>query len=149
VTFFAPRIRVSTTIPAPPGRVWDDIRDIGSHVDWMEDALAIRFTGRSREGKGTRFVCDTRIGPFALSDSMVVTEWVAGRSMGIRHEGIISGVGRFTLAKRRRGTTRFTWTERLYFPWWLGGPLGARAARPVLRRVWKRNLRNLRDRFYA
>ena len=40
--------------------------------------------------------------------------------------------------------TRFTWTERLKFPWWMGGPLGALAAKPILQRVWLRNLTNLK-----
>jgi hypothetical protein len=55
----------------------------------------------------------------------------------------VKGTGRFTLAKRPRGKTRFTWTEELTFPWWMGGPVGALAAKPVLRAVWKRNLRRL------
>ncbi|MFM7509971.1 MAG: hypothetical protein ACKO5A_10555, partial [Actinomycetota bacterium] len=41
--------------------------------------------------------------------------------------------------------TRFTWTEELTFPWWMGGPLGARIARPVLGHVWRRNLVNLQS----
>lgn len=143
------RVRVSTIVPAAPRRVWDDVRDISSHVQWMEDAVRIRFTGRRRAGVGTAFECDTKVGPFRLTDRMVVTEWRAGRIMGIRHEGIITGSGRFTLRRAGRGRTRFTWDERLVFPWWMGGPIGAFAGSFVLRRVWRRNLANLADRFRA
>ena len=41
--------------------------------------------------------------------------------------------------------TRFTWEEELTFPWWLGAGAGGIAAGPVLRRVWRRSLRNLRS----
>ena len=64
--------------------------------------------------------------------------------MGIRHVGVVTGTGRFTLGRARGRGTRFTWTEDLRFPWWLGGPVAGLVGRPVLRRVWRRNLRNLR-----
>ncbi len=63
--------------------------------------------------------------------------------MGIEHRGAVMGAGRFTLARRPRGRTRFTWAEELTFPWWMGGAVGALAAKPVLRAAWKRNLRRL------
>ena len=46
-----PRIRVSTTLPAPPGAVWAAVSDLASHVDWMADAEAIRFTTRRRSSR--------------------------------------------------------------------------------------------------
>jgi hypothetical protein len=55
----------------------------------------------------------------------------------------VKGTGRFTLARRPRNRTRFTWAEELTFPWWMGGAVGALAAKPALRAVWKRNLRRL------
>jgi hypothetical protein len=140
------RIRVSTVIGASPGRVWDDVKDIASHVSWMEDAVAIRFTSSRRSGVGTAFDCDTRVGPLRLTDRMEVTEWRPRRSMGIRHVGLVTGTGRFTLRRRPRGRTRFTWEERLVFPWWMGGPVGGLVGGQVLRLVWKRNLRNLKRR---
>jgi hypothetical protein len=143
------RIRLTTVIGAPPDQVWADLEDIASHVAWMEDAESIRFTSSSTQGVGTTFDCVTRLGPVRLLDRMEVTEWRPGRAMGIRHVGLVTGQGRFTLRRLLRGRTRFTWEERLFFPWWLGGRLGALAARPVLRRVWRRNLRNLRRRFEA
>ncbi len=141
------RIRVSTVIPAPPERVWEDLRHIGSHVEWMADATGIRFRSAQQEGVGTAFDTDTRIGPIRLTDVMVVTEWSPGRVIGIRHEGLVTGAGRFTLQPERGEATRFRWDERLRFPWWLGGPVGGVFGRPVLTWVWRRNLARLRARF--
>jgi hypothetical protein len=129
--------------------VWASIKDIGSHVEWMEDAVAIRFTSSRRSGVGTTFDCDTQVGPLRLLDRMEITEWRPGRSMGIRHVGVVTGEGRFVLRRRLRGGTRFTWEERLHFPWWLGGPVGAVVGGPVLGLVWRRNLRNLKRRVEA
>lgn len=138
------RIVVSTVIAAPPRRVWARVRDIASHVAWMDDAESIRITSPAAAGVGTTFECATRLGPVRLTDRMEVTEWTEGRAMGIRHVGRVAGAGRFSLARTPRGRTRFTWEERLVFPWWMGGRLGSTAAGPVLRRVWRRNLANLK-----
>lgn len=143
-----PRIKVSTVIDASPATVWADLRTIASHVEWMDDAVAIRFTSDRREGVGTAFDCDTRVGPLRLTDRIVVTAWDPGRAMGIRHVGVVTGEGQFTLRRHGRRRTRFTWTERLTFPWWLGGPAGALVGgQVVLRRVWRHNLANLAARF--
>jgi hypothetical protein len=143
------RIRVHTDIQATPAQVWDAIADVGSHVLWMHDAHAIRFTSSRQQGVGTTFECDTRIGPLQLIDDMEITRWRPRRQMGVRHRGVVSGKGMFTLKRRRGGrgqapVTRFTWTERLHLPWYLGGPFGALAAAPLLRWIWRRNLRSLR-----
>ena len=175
-----PRLTVSVSIDAPPEEVWADVSDLSSHVEWMHDARSITFVTDEESGVGATFDCETRIGPFRLNDRMEVTSWVPGRELGVRHVGLVTGTGVFTLhperrrragrdglegpdpdgklgkpgkrgkrSLRRRRTvgTRFVWRERLRFPWWLGGPLGAFVARPVLRRVWRRNLRNLAARF--
>ena len=136
------RIRVSTLIPAPPERVWEDVRDLASHVEWMADAEAIRFTTSQTSGVGAAFDCETRIGPLRTTDRMEVVEWLEGSVIGVRHVGVVTGTGRLTLTPEGGGT-RFSWDEQLAVPWWLGGPLAA----PVLRFVWRRNLRRLRSRF--
>lgn len=136
------KIRVSRVIPARPGAVWDRLRDIPSHVEWMADAEAIRFTTGRRTGVGTAFDCDTKVGPIRLVDRMEVTEWVPGRIIGVRHAGVVTGSGRFSIRPvRRRRATRLTWEEELRFPWWLGGPIGAVAGRAVLAAIWRGNLR--------
>ena len=127
--------------------MWAAIEDIRTHVEWMAEAEAIRFTSSRRKGVGTTFDCDTRVGPLRTTDRMEITAWRPGRVMGIRHVGAVTGEGRFLLRRRLRGGTRFTWEERLVFPWWMGGPLGALVGgHVVLRLVWRRNLRNLKDR---
>jgi hypothetical protein len=137
------RIRVSTRIKASPAEVWSSIEDVASHVSWMADAEAIRFRGPQRRGVGTVFECDTKVGPLGLTDVMEITEWKPRRRMGVRHVGLVRGDGAFTL-RASRGGTRFTWRERLVFPWWLGGPLGAAVGSEVLRLIWRRNLSRLR-----
>ena len=136
-------ISVGVTVDAPPDVVWDAIEAIERHVEWMADAESITFTSATTRGTGTEFDCLTRVGPLRTVDHMVVTEWEPGRAMGIRHAGLVRGEGRFTLVDRPGGRTRFTWTEELLFPARMGGALGGAAAKPVLRAVWRRNLRRL------
>jgi hypothetical protein len=138
------RIRVGITIDASTDDTWRIVEPIEHHVDWMADADTIRFTGKQTRGVGTTFDCRTKVGPVRLTDRMTITEWEPGRLMGIEHRGVVTGRGRFVLRRRRGGRTRFTWNERLSFPWWLGGEVGARLAKPVLRAIWRRNLRRLK-----
>jgi len=74
---------------------------------------------------------------------MEITEWVEERTMGVAHRGLISGSGRFTLREAGSSETAFSWEESLTFPWWIGGGLTSIGSRPVLKAVWRRNLRRL------
>jgi hypothetical protein len=138
------RIRVGITIDAPPARVWEVVEPIERHVDWMADAVAITFTTSRTRGVGTEFDCLTKVGPLRTVDRMRVIAWEPRRALGIEHRGLVTGTGQFTLRRRRGGRTRFRWDERLRFPWWFGGPVGALVAKPVLRAIWRRNLRHLK-----
>ena len=140
------RIEISVDIDRTPEQVWDDVRHVASHAEWMKDAVAIRFLSEGTEGVGTRFECDTRVGPLQVTDVMEITAWDEGRRMGVVHEGVVTGHGQFTLAPTPAGGTRFAWEEELDFPWWLGGAAGEVVAAPVLRRIWRGNLRRLKDR---
>lgn len=141
------RIRVAVEIDAPPKNVWSVVEPIERHVDWMADATAIRFTSASNRGVDTEFECDTKVGPITLTDVMTVTEWEPERRMGVRHTGVVTGTGAFELEPIDLGRrTRFTWTEELTFPWFLGGRLGEIVGgRAVMKRIWIRNLRRLEE----
>jgi len=149
-------VTVSTELDASPAEVWALIEPIERHVDWMADAVAIRFETDQTRGEGTRFACDTKIGPIALTDHMEITRWIpagdpaegagGGRAeMGVRHSGWVTGEGLFVIEPLADGArSRFTWTESLELPWMLGGRLGAAIiGKLVLGPVWRRNLKAL------
>lgn len=141
------RITVSIELAASPARVWEVVEPIERHVDWMADAVAIRFHGDQQRGVGTRFACDTKVGPIKLTDQMEITEWIPGEAMGVKHTGLVTGTGIFTLAPLDGGQrTRFTWSEQLKFPWWLGGRLGEIVGGGlVMKAIWRRNLKKLKS----
>ena len=107
-----------------------------SDVEFGSGVIVYPFTNLY----GCRIGDETRVGPLHTVDRMEVTEWVEGRVIGVRHVGLVTGTGRFTL--RRAGllgrSTRFTWEEDIGVP---------AVAGLVLRLVWWRNLRRLRQRF--
>ena len=137
---------VTEVIDAEPSAVWADVRDISTHVHWMADAARIEFVSDTTEGMGTRFECETKVGPITLTDVMEITAWKDGERMGVRHVGVVTGEGVFTLRDLGDGRTEFRWAEDLTFPWWMAGPVGAWLARPVLRRIWRGNLGRLKQR---
>lgn len=137
-------IRVSTTIDATPDEVWSVVEHVADHVDWMHDAVAIRFTSESTSGIGTTFDCDTKVGPFRLTDKMEITQWETGTTIGVRHVGMVTGTGAFTIVPIGTRRAGFQWEEALTFPWWMGGPIGAVFGGQVLKVIWKRNLKELK-----
>ena len=142
-------ITVEIELDAPPEVVWSDVRNIASHVKWMHDAESIWFTSDHREGVGTPFEWETKVGPIQLTDVMEITEWVDNVTMGVGHSGVVTGVGAFTLSPLTGDRTLFRWAEELSFPWFLGGPVGEPFGSIILKLIWKRNLQNLTKRFRA
>lgn len=140
-------ITVETELDAPPAVVWSDVRNISTHAQWMHDAEAIWFTSEHTEGVGTSFECDTRVGPIRLTDVMEITEWIDEEAMGVRHSGIVTGEGMFSLTSLSGERTLFRWAEELSFPWYLGGPVGEPFGAIILKLIWKRNLQNLAKRY--
>jgi len=143
------KIRVSTTIDAPVAEVWEYVRCIQSHTEWMADAESISFSSDQTEGLGTQFNCVTKIGPIKLTDKMVITQWVEQSCIGVRHQGLVTGEGRFTLSPAGTNRSQFCWTEELHFPLWMGGPLRNIVGGRILEWVWRRNLKTLRSHFAA
>jgi uncharacterized protein YndB with AHSA1/START domain len=138
-------IYVSVVIDATPAAVWSVVEQLERHGDWMADAGAVRFDSDQRRGVGTRLVVDTRVGPFRVTDRLVVVDWIEGAMIGVHHIGRVTGEGQFTLDPSVDGGTLFAWEEDLRFPWWLGGRAGEVIGAVVLKRVWRRNLQRLKS----
>lgn len=138
-----PRIKIEIRIRAPLQLVWEMVADIRTHTEWMVDAESITVTSDCSSGVGTTFDCVTKIGPFRTIDHMEITEWIEERVMGVAHQGLVSGSGRFTLQEAGPSDTNFSWEETLTFPWWIGGRLTSIGSTPVLKAIWRGNLRRL------
>ncbi len=142
----ATSIHIEQRISAPIQQVWDDVADIASHVEWMADAESITFLTDQRSGAGTKMEVLTKVGPLKTTDVMEFIEWEPPHRMAIRHRGLVKGSGAFTL-ESAGDATRFVWAETLTFPWYLGGGMTAFFAAPVLKLIWRRNLKRLAARF--
>lgn len=140
---------VGIAIPLPVEEVWKEVSRLDRHVEWMADARSIEFLTEARSGVGAAMRVATRFGPLRTTDTMVVTAWEPPQRIEVEHRGRFTGRGAFRLDPAGAGATRFTWEELIRFPWYLGGPLGALAARPLFRFVWRRNLERLRARLIA
>ncbi|MGA7097906.1 MAG: SRPBCC family protein [Acidimicrobiia bacterium] len=141
-------ITITIRYEAPAAAVWSELADLASHSEWMADAGDIEFVDSKTRGLGTQMRVPTRIGPFHTTDLMTVVEWEEGRAVGVEHVGAVSGIGRFLVETSGSGSV-LTWSERLRFPWWLGGPIGAWIAQPFLRHIWRGNLRRLGERLVS
>ena len=130
---------VEIDLPQSVSVVWAELSQLERHADWMMDAERIDFASGQRCGVGTEMKVRTRVGPFVTEDIIEVREWTEGKSIGVSHRGLVTGIGVFVLNPTSSGT-RFIWWEDLEFPWHLGGPITARFATPVLRWIWRGNL---------
>lgn len=138
-------IVVSEHVCRPVAGVWAELERIEDHVEWMVDATGIEFLGDARRGVGTRLQVDTKLGPLRTRDLFEFTAWDAPHLMSVEHRGFFTGSGTFRLSPEGDGT-RIDWSEMIRFPWFFGGFVGATLARPILRRIWRGNLRRLKHR---
>ena len=68
------RIQVSTVINKPLTTVWDEVKIMENHVNWMEDAAKIDFLSDNTSGIDTKMKVLTKVGPISLNDIITVTE---------------------------------------------------------------------------
>jgi uncharacterized protein YndB with AHSA1/START domain len=139
------RIEVSTHIEAPPARVWDVLVDWERQAEWMDDASRVDVLSKQREGVGVLLRCRTDILGFAVNDDLVVTEWTPRLLLGVRHLGwVIRGVAAFELTPTSYGTLVEWWEEADVPLGSVGETLAPPVVVPWVRRVFRRNLANLK-----
>ena len=140
-------IKVSTTINAPIKTVWNEVSRLENHTNWMNDAEKIDFLSENNSGMGTEMKVLTKIGPIKLYDYMTVTNWEVEKSIAVDHIGIVTGKGEFKLEEIDENNTKFNWEETLKFPIYLGGIIGEFFGAPILKLIWRKNLKNLKELF--
>ena len=93
------RIEVSILINKPLDVVWNEVKVMEDHVKWMEDAVKIDILSENNSGLDTKMNVLTKVGPITLTDIITVTEWKEKESIGVIHEGIVTGEGVFYLSE--------------------------------------------------
>lgn len=138
-------IEVLDTMPGPPEVVWQLITDWEHQGDWMLEASRFEVIGEQREGVGVEARATVRIGWIPTRDRIRVSMWEPPRILVIEHLGWVKGAGEIQLVPIREGT-RMRWRETLFAPRLLGpfGRIGLRLFAPLMRRVFRRDLRVLR-----
>ena len=134
---------MARTMPGPPELVWDLITDWEHQGDWMLEASDFVVTSPAREGVGVEAEATIRIGGFTTRDKVRVVAWERARRLSIAHGGWVAGRGDIYLTPLGDDVTHLYWKETLEPPLGVAGDLGLRALRPVMGRVFRRDLRVL------
>ena len=112
----------------------------------MLEASDFEVIGEQREGVGVESRATVRIAGIRTRDTVRVSMWEPPRILVIDHLGWVKGSGEIQLQPVSEGT-RMRWRETLFAPPKLGpfGRLGLRLASPLMRRIFRRDLRVLRS----
>ena len=113
--------KLSITINKDIQSVWDSVKDINSHIDWMQDADTIELISGSQNEIGSKYMCKTKVGFLKTNKLNVFNE------CGDEDQ------------------TEFIWEEDLVFPLYMGSIIGKKIAMLILHRIWNKNLLNLKS----
>ena len=151
-------IVVAATMSGPPELVWALITDWERQGDWMLEARDFVVTSAHRAGVGVEAEATVRIGGITTRDRVRITGWDPPRRLSLEHVGWVSGTGDLILIPVGASETTVVWREAFRAPR-LGpsqgavarlgpvglGRLGLLAFRPLLRRIFRRDLSMLAE----
>jgi Polyketide cyclase / dehydrase and lipid transport len=139
------RVEADVLLPVEPAEVWQRLVAWERQPEWMRDADRVRVVTRHREGNGVRIAVKTRVLRLPLfTEVLEVTEWEPLRRVRLAHRGFVRGAGEWRLQEEGPGT-RFWWSEELRLPVRVLGELALLAYRPLMRRLMRGSLANLRQ----
>jgi carbon monoxide dehydrogenase subunit G len=139
------RFEQTTSLAAPPDRVWEVLADWERYPEWMPDVTWVRRIG-SEESVGMRLAVRTKVlGIPLVTDELVITAWDPPRKMGVHHRGLVRGDAEWRL-EDVAGGTRFAWIEDLRMPPPVLGAFALFLYSPVLRWNFGRSMRKLSER---
>jgi len=136
-------IELAETMPGPPEVVWHLITDWENQGDWQLEARDFVVTSVEREGVGVTAEATVSIGGITTRDVAEVVAWEPNKLLGIEHKGWVSGKGELHLTALGSDRTHVFWVETLYPPLGIAGAVGLTVFRPLMSRIFKRDLRVL------
>lgn len=129
-------------LPGPPEIVWELITDWEHQDDWMLEASDFAVVSSHREGVGVEAEATISIGGIKTRDRVRITQWEPGRLLGIAHLGWVSGHADMKLLPSN-GSTRLVWREHFTPPLGVVGALGMTLFKPIMCRIFMRDVRVL------
>ena len=136
-------IEVAQTMPAPPPVVWRLITDWERQGDWMLEASNFRVLSEAREGVGVEAEATVTIAGISTTDKVTVVGWEPDHRLAIKHEGWVTGRGEIFLTPIGTDRTHVFWREELTPPVGIAGAVGLSAFKPLMKRVFQRDLKVL------
>lgn len=136
-------LEMEATMPAPPEVVWELITDWERQSDWMLEASDFVVTSARREGIGVEAEATIKIAGIETRDRVRVTGWEPPRRLAIEHLGWVSGAGEIVVVPSGPARSHFFWREELYPPLGALGAIGLIAFKPIMQRIFDRDVRVL------
>ncbi len=137
----AVEIHTEITVPSDRQKTWDLLVDLELQPVWMKDALSIEKLTEGPVGVGTVMRVPTQILFLRTTDRMEVTEFELLSRWAVKHVGLVTGEGAFSLHDAPEGSgTIVHWHERLSAPLGIIGRFGMTLLRPVLRHQFHSDL---------
>jgi len=109
----------------------------------MLEASDFVVTSAHREGVGVEAEATITIAGITTRDRVRVAVWEPPHRLAIEHLGWVSGRGEIDLVPSGPGRSHMFWREELRPPLGLLGALGLTAFKPMMRRIFERDLRVL------
>ena len=131
-------------ISRPPEAVWPYLVDWERLDRWMKEARDFKVIGEQREGVGVEAEATIRIAGITTRDTVRVTLWQPPTALEIAHLGWVKGTGYMELSPTEDGCHLF-WREELFAPLGPLGRSGLRLVSPIMKRVFRRDLRLLKS----
>jgi hypothetical protein len=133
------QIRLRAHVRAPAEVIWAILVDWERNHQWMLEASRFRVTSEHREGVGVEVRAHVRIGGITTVDSVRVSRWEPPYVLGIDHLGWVKGRAVIECIPTGQGT-RVEWLEELTPPLGAVGGLGIRLFKPLMTRIFTRDL---------
>ena len=126
----------SADVDANVELVWAALIDWEAHGDWMVATTVQRTTGDT-DGVGAGIEGITKLGPFAVHDTMTFSQWqpppASPARCVVEHTGkLVRGSGAFEVEDLGDGRSRVVWSEWVQLPLGLVGETAWLAVRPVV-----------------
>jgi hypothetical protein len=136
-------LEMSQTMEGTPDVIWDLITDWEHQDDWMLEASDFVVTSEHREGIGVEAEATIKIGGIKTRDVVRVTGWEPNHRLAIEHAGWVQGRGEIFLTPLGVDRTHVFWREELTPPLGIAGAVGISAFKPLMHRIFQRDLRIL------